>query len=347
MERVAIRLMNELCRERPVRLTTFRGTRPLELDPRVEFEVCSARGWKSWYRGICAFRRMRRSDIAILVGVWVAVPCLLARPFSSRSSVLVWEHSLIREKVATAPKLRLLSYFARFLYPLAREVVAVSGVTQSDVLRLSPKSRVTSIPNLIKFDPELVATECRQSAAWRNLVVVSALTRTKGVVDVLSALTLLGDKYRLTIVGDGPERQELEKFAESQGISALVRFAGRVDGPAVVSELSASDLLVHPSAGETFGMVYFEAAEANVPVLSRRSRVAEEFIPSLVPGETYDGDASDLARAIQAFDFARAVDMSTESRRQRRSVLSEIGILEKWNALFEDLVGSSGGRSCL
>ena len=56
-----------------------------------------------------------------------------------------------------------------------------------------------------------------------------------------------------------------------------------------------ADILVHTSLGETFGFVYFEAADAALPVVSLDHRVARAFIPALVPG-TLSGDRANRSR---------------------------------------------------
>jgi glycosyltransferase involved in cell wall biosynthesis len=76
-------------------------------------------------------------------------------------------------------------------------------------------------------------------------------------VEAFLKLDLPGSKY---VVGDGPQRQELE--AKYPG----VRFVGFRKGEELARYMAAADVLVFPSLTDTFGLVLLEALACGVPV---------------------------------------------------------------------------------
>lgn len=73
----------------------------------------------------------------------------------------------------------------------------------------------------------------------------------------------------LWLVGDGEEREALERLARAEGLGERVRFAGWVGEP--VHHLAAADAVALPSRHEPLGNVILEAWGAGVPVAASRS----------------------------------------------------------------------------
>jgi glycosyltransferase involved in cell wall biosynthesis len=75
-------------------------------------------------------------------------------------------------------------------------------------------------------------------------------------------------RARFTVVGDGPERGELEQLTRSLGIEKVVSFCGMLRHGETMQRLGAADVLVFPSIHEFGGAVVFEAlALGVVPVV--------------------------------------------------------------------------------
>jgi glycosyltransferase involved in cell wall biosynthesis len=69
------------------------------------------------------------------------------------------------------------------------------------------------------------------------------------------------------VIGDGPERRNLERIAERLGISNYVEFCGKLPRADVLRKLSDCDVLVHPSLHDSGGWVCLEAMAAGRPVI--------------------------------------------------------------------------------
>jgi glycosyltransferase involved in cell wall biosynthesis len=99
-----------------------------------------------------------------------------------------------------------------------------------------------------------------------NLVSVCRLSPEKNLPLVLRALAHASPRFTLSIVGDGPERSDLEAQAKSLGISQRVRFHGFQED--VVPFLHDAHVFVMPSTYEGFGHVYLEAMSTGLPCVA-------------------------------------------------------------------------------
>ena len=118
-------------------------------------------------------------------------------------------------------------------------------------------------------------------------VAVQRLEEDKDVETIIRAFRMFREKnpsFHLVIVGDGPQRGELEKFAADDVANESIIFTGRLDNPyRVISKASALILSSRKGIGEGFGQVLIEAQALGVPAVS--SDVASGPAEILMNGE--------------------------------------------------------------
>lgn len=92
----------------------------------------------------------------------------------------------------------------------------------------------------------------------------------KGLPLLLQAMTKLDSSVQLTIVGDGGERRQFEQKTAALGLTARVKFQGRLSREALRDGYRAAHVLAFPStsAAEAFGLVALEAQACGVPVVA-------------------------------------------------------------------------------
>jgi colanic acid/amylovoran biosynthesis glycosyltransferase len=136
-----------------------------------------------------------------------------------------------------------------------------------------------------------------------RLVAIGRFTEQKGqllLVEALARAVAVHPGIRLTLVGDGEMRVEIEAAIRAQGMERHVTLTGWLDEDRVRAELAAAHALVLPSFAEGLPVVAMEAMAAGRPVIA--SAIAG--IPELVRPETGwltpAGDAEALAEAICA-----------------------------------------------
>jgi N-acetyl-alpha-D-glucosaminyl L-malate synthase BshA len=100
------------------------------------------------------------------------------------------------------------------------------------------------------------------------VVHTSNFRKVKRVEDVVKIFGNIRQHIRakLLLVGDGPERNNIEALSRELDIGDDVRFLGKLD--AVEEVLSVADLFVMPSEKESFGLAALEAMACEVPVIS-------------------------------------------------------------------------------
>ncbi|MEX1309580.1 MAG: glycosyltransferase [Candidatus Sulfomarinibacteraceae bacterium] len=105
-----------------------------------------------------------------------------------------------------------------------------------------------------------------------DLLGVGALTDNKdyaALVEIAARLEATGRSCRVTIIGDGPRRIELERLAARRGLAGRLRFEGHLTREAVLDRMRTARILVHPARYEAFGFVCLEALASGMTVVSR------------------------------------------------------------------------------
>jgi len=111
-----------------------------------------------------------------------------------------------------------------------------------------------------------------------RLLFIGRLDSYKRVDWLIDAIAHIPD-VRLDVVGDGPQRKDLQRLAASSGCAGVIRFHGRLEEEMKKDLLTQSHLLVLPAdrSNEAFGIVQLEAMAHGVPALAldcRRSGAA-------------------------------------------------------------------------
>jgi glycosyltransferase involved in cell wall biosynthesis len=148
---------------------------------------------------------------------------------------------------------------------------------------------------------------------------VGRLAAQKDVVSLVEAFAKLdAPGASLVIVGDGPDRPNVERAVAASRRADRIRMTGFVAHDRVPTILAGLDVLVLPSRYEELGSVLVEGLRAGVPIVA----TAVGGIPEIVrPGETGllvpPGDPATLAAAVDRLltDRALAAALATGARR--------------------------------
>jgi glycosyltransferase involved in cell wall biosynthesis len=160
--------------------------------------------------------------------------------------------------------------FGRSTYRNATAIVAGSSHTYNEFAAY--REKLFFVPGENGINPRLYTTASRRSprSDKLELIFVGGLAPYKACDLALRAAAplLQMGRARFTVVGDGPERGELEQLTRSLGIEKVVSFCGMLRHGETMQRLGAADVLVFPSIHEFGGAVVFEAlALGVVPVV--------------------------------------------------------------------------------
>jgi N-acetyl-alpha-D-glucosaminyl L-malate synthase BshA len=153
-------------------------------------------------------------------------------------------------------------------------VTAVSESLKQDTYRnFKITNEIEVIPNFIdlrRFSKK-AKDHFRKAIApngERLVVHTSNFRKVKRVQDVVQVFHKLRDKIpaKLLLIGDGPERHNIEELCRDLGHCDDIRFLGKQE---MIEEiLSIADLFIMPSETESFGLAALEAMACQVPVIS-------------------------------------------------------------------------------
>lgn len=206
---------------------------------------------------------------------------------------------------------------ARRILRGAALVVANSSYTARFVESADvPKDRIMVLPPSPSFPMDIsvpeddirAMQEKHQLHDMYSILSVGRLVARKGFADAIRAIVRLKDDgvdVRYVIVGDGPEREPLEKLAGDEGVEDRVVFAGVVPREELPAYYAATDAFVMASKSmgadiEGFGTVYLEANLLKKPVIGARAGGVTDAVAHEVSGLLVDpGDVEQLAAAIR------------------------------------------------
>lgn len=150
------------------------------------------------------------------------------------------------------------SWAGKLKIKIANTWAALNLAVSHYTARVFPDAVVMPVP----FRGDLFHVQKGFAERRKDLVFLGRLVSEKGAVVLLMALhhaRLSGHYFDLTIIGDGPENEQLQKKASALGLSDQVTFAGQLTGKSLVDSLNDHKVMVVPSlAYEGFGLVALE-----------------------------------------------------------------------------------------
>ncbi|WP_424355699.1 glycosyltransferase family 4 protein [Methanobacterium sp. MBAC-LM] len=153
----------------------------------------------------------------------------------------------------------------------ADSVIALTEHMKKEIQKISDKE-VLVVPNGIDMnrfnDSSLTYTELLKG---KTIIFIGNLRPEKGLSYLIEAMMYVTKKdmnTQLLIVGEGPQRENLEKLVNKLNINNRVTFSGKVTTDKVPVYLKNSDIFVLPSLQEGFPNVLLEAMASGLPVVA-------------------------------------------------------------------------------
>ncbi|WP_353268281.1 glycosyltransferase, partial [Gemmatimonas sp.] len=182
------------------------------------------------------------------------------------------------------------------------------------------------------------------AAERRDLLFVGRLNAQKGLADLLSALTtsaLAGTT--LHVVGDGPDREVLERQAHDTSISQRVVWHGALPQQALAPLYACARAVVIPSRGEGLGLVAVEAQLCGTPVVAYADGglldvVREEHGGTLVEPGNIEALAGAIAQVIATDDSV--VLRGTAGRKYMMARFTPRAVAEQYLGIYEAARGA-------
>ena len=183
--------------------------------------------------------------------------------------------------------------------------------------------------SLLPLSGRIAADYCLTSKCVIGFV--GRLAPEKNIGELIEAFSIsAGESDCLVLIGDGPERQNLESLAKQNNTNAL--FLGRLEGDDLYAWYNLIDILVLPSKSEAFGAVTNEALLAGCVVIVSDRCGSKCLIRNGINGYVYPfGSVSALSDAILE-SKSLALD-----RRDKLSLKKDM-MMDDYDSLFNALI---------
>jgi N-acetyl-alpha-D-glucosaminyl L-malate synthase BshA len=223
-------------------------------------------------------------------------------------------------------------------------VTAVSQSLKDDTLRLFDiKKDIHVVPNFIDLDKYNHSFQnCQRIMMAKEeekiITHISNLRPVKRIQDVIKVFYNIQKEIpaKLMLVGEGPERQNVEDKCQELGILDRVIFFGKSNE--IDKILSFSDLFLLPSQTESFGLAALEAMASGVPVISSNTGGIPEVNIQGVSGFLSNvGDVEDMTKnAIYILNDENRLKTFKENARIQALKFDLHKIVPQYEAIYED-----------
>lgn len=122
----------------------------------------------------------------------------------------------------------------------------------------------------------------------------------EGLKQVKEILEQKGKTFRYLLIGDGPERENLQKKIKANGLENEVILTGRIENAQVPAYQKACDAFLFSSKSETQGIVILEAMAAGNPVIAVKASGVEDMVVNGVNGYMTEENSNAWAKQIVA-----------------------------------------------
>ncbi|KZL91726.1 glycosyltransferase family 4 protein [Clostridium magnum] len=187
----------------------------------------------------------------------------------------------------------------------ADEVIVPTGKVEDLLLSYGVKQNISVMPTGIKLDKfskysydsnivQNLRTALGIEAEDKCLLYVGRISKEKNIEEILIDMkSYLKDKenVKFILIGDGPEKSNLEELAKKLGIQRQTIFVGEISWDEIGMYYQIGDVFVSASQSETQGLTYIEALASGLPVVAKADRCLEGVVQNNVNGYTFhDGE---------------------------------------------------------
>lgn len=173
---------------------------------------------------------------------------------------------------------------------------------------------------------------------YQKFLAINRLVPQKDIPTILCAFSLHLKSFpedRLFIIGEGPERNQLETMTRDLLIDSSVEWVGTT--PDVSSYLTSSTALILASKYEGFGLVLLEAMCANLPIFASNISAIPEVLGVDHPGLFEVGNINALARLLEESHNNAAMQKIVKSQNRRLNIFSSDSMMDNMESLYSKI----------
>lgn len=213
-----------------------------------------------------------KPDIVISINLnsWTLTSILLGF-----HTIIFWEGTHFTER--TVQKWRLL--LRKWMVKKAKGFIVNGKLSKQYLINLGAPNNLIFEGGLCPLDPPEYFIKERNkrsnSKEFKKItfLYVGQLIRRKGVYNLLKSFALVAERYKnknefeLVLVGDGPEKSNLQLFSKDLKIKELIHFVGDVSYDEIWNWYDKADVFVLPTLQDNWPLVVPEAMKMGLPIL--------------------------------------------------------------------------------
>lgn len=183
----------------------------------------------------------------------------------------------------------------------ADKVIVPTGKVKDLLLAYDVKQNISIIPTGIKLNKfskynynSDIIQDLRTSLGIcekdKIILYIGRISKEKNIEEILRTMkNYLKDKkdLKLVLIGDGPEKSNLEDMSKKFGINKKIIFAGEKPWNDIGMYYQIGDIFVSSSQSETQGLTYIEALASGLPVVARADECLNGVLEDDVNGYVF------------------------------------------------------------
>jgi glycosyltransferase involved in cell wall biosynthesis len=173
------------------------------------------------------------------------------------------------------------------------------------------------------------------------LITASRIAKEKNIdflIESFSVIKKSGKNIKFLIVGDGAEKEELERKVKDLNLENEIFFTGLVSRDEIVGLYQASDIFVFASLTETQGLVAVEAMASGLPVVAIKASGIEDIVKDkedgILTGNSVDEFSASVLQVAEDENLRK--EFSARAKTNSKEFSIELWI-EKMVKLYENL----------
>ena len=219
-------------------------------------------------------------------------------------------------------------------YKKIDKIIVVSNTIRESIsnLKLEYKEKLEVILDIV--DPSLIEKMSKEREGLKNdsehiniLTVGRLVIHYKGYDLAIKAAKRLkqnGYKFKLYIVGDGPDKDKIKKLIIKNELTNEFILLGKKDNP--YPYMRSCDIYVQPSRKEGFGLTTIEAKILKRPIVCTNFNTAKELINNNIDGLIVDISSEGISKGIERY--------ITDSNFYKK-IYGNLNLLDSYNSIKE------------
>lgn len=218
-------------------------------------------------------------------------------------------------------------------YGKFNKIVAVSKTIEKSIrsMKKNYTDKLEVILDIVNPDFIKKMSESKESHLFNkeflNIVTVGRIAYAKGHERIIFVAKILKEndyKFRWHIVGDGPDKQKIEKLIRENDVEECIVLWGEQSNP--YPFMKECDIYIQPSSKEGFGLTVVEAKILKKPIICTAFNTAFELINNEVDGLIVGFEHLEIYRGIQRF---------LEEKNLKERILKNLNSQEEYNSTKE------------